>query len=72
MTVREVIEYLDALPKDNECLIAIDRSAGFEDDHMEVYPIDRVFNVDILNTDPKADGYWYGEDGDKVLFYVYP
>ena len=75
MTVGEIIERLEQLPKDLECLLAIDQSAGFEDyDHMDVYPVDGVVDErDILDTKPKAVGYWHKEDNNhKVLFYVFP
>lgn len=75
MTVKEIIQKLNNLPEDLECIIAINQSAGFEDyDHLDVYPIEKVFiEDDILKTEPKAVGYWHNEkDNRKILFYVFP
>ena len=75
MKVKEIIEKLNKLPEDLECLLAINQSAGFEDyDHMDVYPIEEVFmEENILKAKPKAMGYWHDEkENRKVLFYVFP
>ena len=75
MTVKEIIQELNNLPKDLECIIAINQSAGFENyDHLDVYPIYNILIKDnILKTEPKAISYWHNEkDNRKVLFYVFP
>ena len=73
MTVKEITDKLREFPDDLECLIAINQSAGFEDyDHLDVYPVEKVFMQSILESEPKAIGYWHGDDGEKVLFYVFP
>lgn len=79
MTTKELIEKLQKMPQDKECLLAIDRSGGWPDDDIEVYPIEGVFSRH-WHEDGKIPlcGYCEDEGNDetykeeKVLLYVYP
>lgn len=77
MTTKELIEKLQKMPQDKECLLAINQSAGFSDDHIDVYPIEAVF-ARYWNEGTPLSGYCYDEGNDatyeeeKVLLYVYP
>jgi hypothetical protein len=79
MTTKDLIEKLQKMPKDKECLLAINQSAGFPDDHIDVYPIEEVF-ARYWNEDGLASLSGYCEDEwnddaykeEKVLLYVYP
>lgn len=79
MTVQEVIDKLEKLPKDKECLLGIDRSNGYTEDEIEVFPVEMVFLRDITKTSEIVEerpirGYWDFDnpDKEKVIFYVYP
>ena len=73
MTVTEIIEKLKTFPGELECIMAINQSAGFDGyDHIDVYPVDRIYVENPLNSDPEMIGYWHGNDDDKVVFYVFP
>lgn len=74
MTVKEVIEKLKAFPPDTECALALNESAGFPDDRINVYPLERVY-LDNLKTGTSPIYSYYGLDEsnlDKVFFYVFP
>ena len=43
MTTKELIEELQKMPQDKECLLGIDKSAGFPNDHIDVFPVEAVF-----------------------------
>jgi len=45
MTTKELIEELQKMPQDKECLLGIDKSAGFPNDHIDVYPVEGVFTT---------------------------
>ena len=76
MKVSEVIEQLKQMPQDYECLLAINQSAGFPDDYIEVYPVEEVINYDREDSiSTPITGYWYDNPDDeskKVLLYVFP
>lgn len=79
MTVQEVIDELEKLPKDKECLLGIDRSDGYQEDNIEVFPVEQVFLRNIAKVgnaiqDRPIHGYWDFDnpDKEKVIFYVYP
>ena len=42
MTTKELIEKLQKVPQDKECLLGIDRSGGWPNDYIEVYPLNGV------------------------------
>lgn len=77
MKVKEVIEELQKLNPEIECIMAINQSPGFEiADIVDYYPIEQVFgiNLDKARKDrPKYSGYCEDEDNsDKAVLYVYP
>lgn len=75
MTVKEVIQKLQALPPDLEVVMAINESPGFADaDHIKMYPIERIFEEDLNKEhNPPYTGYYEDFDNkNKVMLYVYP
>lgn len=77
MKVKEVIEELQKLNPDIECLMAINKSPGFESaDIIDYYPIESVFgqNLDEGRKDrPRWEGYCEDNDTpEKAVVYVYP
>ena len=77
MTVKEVIEKLKALPSDTECVLAINKSAGFPSDRVLVYPLESVYLDNLehpkLGTPPIYSYYGLDESNiDKVFLYVFP
>ena len=77
MKVKEVIDELQKLNPELECIMAINQSPGFEDaDIVDYYPIERVFKIDLdeeKNSRPKYSGYCEDmNNSNKVVLYVYP
>lgn len=77
MIVKEVIEALKAFPPDIECVLAINESAGFSDDRIDVHPLESVYLDNLehpkLGTPPIYSYYGLDESNlDKVCFYVFP
>lgn len=75
MTVKEVIQQLQALPPDLEVVMAINESPGFvEADRIEMYPIECVYKEDLSKEHyPPYKGYYNDENNNnKVMLYVYP
>jgi hypothetical protein len=77
MKVKEVIADLQKLNPEIECLMAINKSPGFEvADIVDYYPIESVFevNLDKKRKDrPKWEGYCEDNDNpEKAVVYVYP
>lgn len=78
MKVKEIRERLVNYNPETECILAIDRSSGFEDDTIEYYPIDGITAINLENEveckdKPKWKGYCRDyTKTDKMVFYVYP
>lgn len=78
MRVSELINKLNMFDPDLQVIIGIDRSAGFPDDNIETYNIERVFkrnNKEIDQTplcgdfDTQPD---FDENKDLVVVYSFP
>ena len=76
MTTKELIEKLQKMPQDKECLLAINQSAGFPDDHIDVYPIEAVFTSPWCDSTPLSGYTSEGLPDDPseqyVILYVFP
>lgn len=77
MTVKKLIDELQRLNPELECIMAINQSPGFEDaDIVDYYPIDYVFKINLdeeKNSRPKYSGYCEDmNNSNKVVLYVYP
>lgn len=75
MTVKDVMQKLQALPPDLEVVMVINESPGFADaDHIEMYPIEHIFEEDLNKEhNPPYTGYYEDFDNkNKVMLYVYP
>ena len=77
MKVKEVIEELQKLNPEIECIMAINLSPGFEiADIVDYYPIEQVFGINLdeaRKERPRYSGYCEDEDNDnKAVLYVYP
>ena len=77
MKVKEIIEELQKLNPEIECIMAINHSPGFEDaDIIEYYPIEDVFAVNLdegIKERPRWDGYCEDDNTPKkAVVYVYP
>lgn len=77
MKVKEIIDELQKLNPELECIMAINQSPGFEDaDIVDYYPIERVFNLNLEEARkdrPKYSGYCEDmNNNNKVVLYVYP
>jgi len=79
MKKSELIKKLQEIPEDLECILAINRSAGFPDDYIEFYPIESVYKDDIYEIkettekDTAYSGYCEEEENpNKIVMYVYP
>lgn len=77
MRNKELIELLQRMPPEEECLLAIDQSAGWDDDYIEVYPIEEVYSRPWKG-DNLRPLYGYCEEkneeenNNKTLLYVFP
>ena len=76
MTTKELIEELQKMPQDKECLLGIDKSAGFPDDHIDVFPVEVVFTSPFWGSTPLSGYTSEGlpDDPSKqyVILYVFP
>ena len=73
MTVEELIKELSAYPHNSECIMAINHSAGFPDDKIEIYPVEHTYVGSIDDPDHPYDGYFEDEENrEKVFLYVHP
>ena len=76
MTTKELIEELQKMPQDKECLLGIDQSAGFPNDHIDVYPVEAVFTSPWCGSTPLSGYTSKGLPDDYseqyVILYVFP
>ena len=76
MTTKELIERLQAMPQDKECLLGIDRSGGWPNDYIEVYPVEGIFTSSWRGSTPLSGYTSEGlpDDPSKqyVILYVFP
>lgn len=74
MRNKELIELLQKMPPDEECLLAIDNSAGFDDDSIDVYPIEKVYSRPLEDDSmtPLCGYCKEEENNNKTLLYVFP
>lgn len=76
MTTKKLIEELQKMPQDKECLLGIDKSAGFPDDHIDVYPVEGVFTSPWRGSTPLSGYTSEGLPDDPseqyVILYVFP
>ena len=76
MTTKELIEKLQKVPQDKECLLGIDRSGGWPNDYIEVYPVEGVFTSPWRGSTPLSGYTSEGLPDDPseqyVILYVFP
>jgi hypothetical protein len=76
MTTKELIEELQKMPQDKECLLGIDKSAGFPNDHIDVFPIEEIFTSPWCGSTPLSGYTSEGLPDDLseqyVILYVFP
>lgn len=76
MITKELIEKLQKMPQDKECLLGIDRSGGWPNDYIEVYPVEGVFTSPWRGSTPLSGYTSEGLPDDPseqyVILYVFP